>query len=136
MADAVAAAKPGPGPLSVGNLELVFDRDSKIDDGRFANNGWLQEVPDPITKLTWDNAAIISPKTARRAGSGQRRRGAPGTGGPDAGDRGHGDSRSSGLLDCGVRSGTDAQPPAALATAWVLTHTGCARPPLPTSPWA
>src|SRR5262249_29713876 len=33
---------------------------------RFANNGWLQETPDPITKLTWDNAASISPDTARR----------------------------------------------------------------------
>ena len=65
---AVATAKPGPGTLSVANLELVFDRDSKIDDGRFANNGWLQEVPDPMTKLAWDNAAIISPKTARDLG--------------------------------------------------------------------
>ena len=68
VADAVAAAKPGPGPLTVGNLELVFDRDSKIDDGRFANNGWLQEVADPITKLAWDNAALISPKTAGELG--------------------------------------------------------------------
>jgi len=68
LTEAVAAAKPGPGPLSVGNLELVFDRGLKVDDGRFANNGWLQEVPDPITKLAWDNAAIISPKTARELG--------------------------------------------------------------------
>jgi molybdopterin-containing oxidoreductase family iron-sulfur binding subunit len=68
VADAVAAAKPGAGPLSAGNLELVFDRDTKVDDGRFANNGWLQEVPDPITKLAWDNAAIISPRTARELG--------------------------------------------------------------------
>jgi molybdopterin-containing oxidoreductase family iron-sulfur binding subunit len=65
---AVKAAKPGPGALSVGNLELVFDCDSKIDDGRFANNGWLQEVPDPITKLAWDNAAIFSPKSAGELG--------------------------------------------------------------------
>jgi MoCo/4Fe-4S cofactor protein with predicted Tat translocation signal len=68
VTEAVAAAKPGPGPLSVGNLELVFDRDGKVDDGRFANNGWLQEVPDPVTKLAWDNAAIIGPKTARELG--------------------------------------------------------------------
>ena len=33
-------------------------------DGRFANNGWLQELPKPITKLTWDNAVLISPATA------------------------------------------------------------------------
>ena len=32
-----------------------------MDDGRYINNGWLQELPDPITKLTWDNAAMMSP---------------------------------------------------------------------------
>ena len=64
----VAAAKPGPGPLSAENLELVLDRDAKVDDGRFANNGWLQELPDPVTKLTWDNAALFSPKTAQALG--------------------------------------------------------------------
>jgi MoCo/4Fe-4S cofactor protein with predicted Tat translocation signal len=37
-------------------------------DGRHANNGWLQELPDTITKLTWDNAALISPKTAKELG--------------------------------------------------------------------
>ena len=36
-----------------------------MDDGRFANNGWLQELPDPITKLTWDNAAMMSPNFAK-----------------------------------------------------------------------
>ena len=34
-------------------------------DGRFANNGWLQELPKPVTKLTWDNAALVSPKLAK-----------------------------------------------------------------------
>jgi MoCo/4Fe-4S cofactor protein with predicted Tat translocation signal len=49
-------------------FELVFITDSKLDDGRYANNGWLQELPDPITKLTWDNAALISPVAAKKLG--------------------------------------------------------------------
>ena len=49
-------------------LEIVFRPDPTIWDGRFANNGWLQELPKPLTKLTWDNAALISPATAERLG--------------------------------------------------------------------
>jgi molybdopterin-containing oxidoreductase family iron-sulfur binding subunit len=48
--------------------EVVFAPCPKVDDGRYNNNGWLQEIPDPITKLTWDNAAQISPATARKLG--------------------------------------------------------------------
>jgi MoCo/4Fe-4S cofactor protein with predicted Tat translocation signal len=50
------------------SLEISFQSDPTIFDGRFANNGWLQELPKPLTKLTWDNAALISPKTAQRLG--------------------------------------------------------------------
>ena len=49
-------------------IELVFFTDAKVYDGRFANNGWLQELPDPMTRLTWDNAALMSPKTAAAIG--------------------------------------------------------------------
>ena len=47
-------------------LEFLFRPDPSIYDGRFANNGWLQELPKPVTKLTWDNAALLSPKTAEQ----------------------------------------------------------------------
>jgi MoCo/4Fe-4S cofactor protein with predicted Tat translocation signal len=49
-------------------LEVIFRPDPTVWDGRFANNGWLQELPKPLTKLTWDNAALISPATAERLG--------------------------------------------------------------------
>src|ERR1700690_102975 len=50
------------------NLEVRFITDHKMDDGRFANNGWLQECPDPITRITWDNAIYISPRLAKEIG--------------------------------------------------------------------
>jgi len=54
--------------LSASNLEVRFVADYKTDDGRFANNGWLQECPDPITKIAWDNAILVSPRLARELG--------------------------------------------------------------------
>src|SRR5438477_3051673 len=45
--------------------EIVLTGSYAMDDGRYANNGWLQELPDPITKLTWDNAALMSPAFAK-----------------------------------------------------------------------
>jgi len=66
-------------------LEVQFLADPTLHDGRFANNGWLQELPKPVTKLTWGNAALISPKTANelQVGSGTE---APG------GEHGHGEA--------------------------------------------
>ena len=54
--------------LSADETYLLFRLDSTIEDGRWANNGWLQELPKPLTKLTWDNAALMSPMLAQRLG--------------------------------------------------------------------
>jgi MoCo/4Fe-4S cofactor protein with predicted Tat translocation signal len=66
IAKALASAKPVS--ASKESLEVIFYRDSKVDDGRYANNGWMQELPDPITKITWDNVVLVSRKTARELG--------------------------------------------------------------------
>jgi Fe-S-cluster-containing dehydrogenase component len=58
-------ATPAPDPSS---LEISFRPDPSIYDGRFSNNGWLQELPKPNTHLTWDNAAMLSPATAQKLG--------------------------------------------------------------------
>jgi molybdopterin-containing oxidoreductase family iron-sulfur binding subunit len=59
-----------PDSIDVPNnlIEIVLRPDPSIGDGSFANNAWLQEVPKPLTKLTWDNAALVSPATARTLG--------------------------------------------------------------------
>ncbi|HEV3209545.1 MAG TPA: TAT-variant-translocated molybdopterin oxidoreductase [Chthoniobacterales bacterium] len=65
LPDLLKTAGPPPGPVSPGAIEIVFPADYKIYDGRYANNGWLQELPDPITKITWDNAISLSKSTAK-----------------------------------------------------------------------
>jgi len=67
-AAAITDAAPKPGVVDARRLEVRFVPDAKIDDGRFANNGWLQECPDPITRLTWDNAILVSPRLATELG--------------------------------------------------------------------
>ena len=59
------AQQTAPTPVPEG-FELVFRTDPSIYDGRFANNGWLQELPRPLTKVTWDNVALISPHSAQQ----------------------------------------------------------------------
>jgi molybdopterin-containing oxidoreductase family iron-sulfur binding subunit len=53
-------------------VDILFRLDPSVLDGRFANNGWLQEVPKPLTKITWDNVVLVSPATAQRFGLGHR----------------------------------------------------------------
>ncbi len=64
VAQALAAEKPVAGS----GYDVVLARASSVDDGRYNNNGWLQEVPDPITKVTWENVILISPTTAKELG--------------------------------------------------------------------
>jgi molybdopterin-containing oxidoreductase family iron-sulfur binding subunit len=65
--DAIARLADALQPAG-GSFELVFTRGSGVHDGRFANLGWLVELPDPITKLTWDNAALLNPEDASALG--------------------------------------------------------------------
>ena len=68
--DRVRAAKleqlntPGFTQPVIEKLEIQFRPDPVLWDGKPSNNGWLQELPKPITNLTWDNAALVSPRTA------------------------------------------------------------------------
>jgi MoCo/4Fe-4S cofactor protein with predicted Tat translocation signal len=55
-------------PPATGGLEIIFRPDPTVWDGRFANNGWLQELPKPLTKVTWDPTAWVSPQLAKERG--------------------------------------------------------------------
>ena len=88
-------------PVAQG-LEIVFRPDPAVYDGRFANNGWLQEFPRPITKLTWDNAAIFSPTTAQEQGRASSSR--------------HGRDRSTRATRCARRSSSSRDMPMARVT--------------------
>ena len=65
---AVASALASAQPAAAKDFDLALHRDYSVDDGRYNNNGWLQEMPDPITKVTWENVIQVSPKTARDLG--------------------------------------------------------------------
>jgi MoCo/4Fe-4S cofactor protein with predicted Tat translocation signal len=62
----------GSAPASAAGIEIAFRPDPTILDGRFNNNGWLQELPKPLTHLTWDNAVLVSPATMARIGGSAR----------------------------------------------------------------
>ena len=64
--DAIARFEPGADRGTQSGVEVCFRNDPSTLDGRFANNGWLQELPKPISRLTWDNAVFVSPAMAER----------------------------------------------------------------------
>jgi molybdopterin-containing oxidoreductase family iron-sulfur binding subunit len=61
-----AASLPAAKATPAGQLEFIFRPDANVHDGRYANNGWLQELARPVTKITWDNAALVSPRLAEK----------------------------------------------------------------------
>ncbi len=65
---AAEIAKAKVSAPSAKSLDVIFATDASLYDGRWIDNGWLQEAPDPISKLTWDNAVLIAPKTAKELG--------------------------------------------------------------------
>lgn len=62
------AAAVGEATGQEAGTEIIFRADPTVWDGFYANNGWLQELPKPLTKLTWDNAALVGPAMAKRLG--------------------------------------------------------------------
>src|SRR6266852_1858254 len=68
LAVAAVAYEKGEEKRDEKAIEINFRPDPSIYDGRFANNGWLQELPKPMTKLTWDNPVLIGPAMAERMG--------------------------------------------------------------------
>ncbi|MFN0140571.1 MAG: TAT-variant-translocated molybdopterin oxidoreductase [Pyrinomonadaceae bacterium] len=59
-------SQPEQKPAAGGAFEISILPDPSVYDGRFVNNGWLQELPNPLNKVTWENVALISPKTAEK----------------------------------------------------------------------
>jgi molybdopterin-containing oxidoreductase family iron-sulfur binding subunit len=57
-------SQPTPALTASGSVEIAILPDPSVYDGRYTNNGWLQELPNPLTKITWENVALVSPKTA------------------------------------------------------------------------
>ena len=62
----MAKMPPAPATKTSQGMEIVFRPDPTIWDGSFSNNGWLQELPKPANKMTWDNAVWISPNTSQQ----------------------------------------------------------------------
>lgn len=65
---AVKGEIPKTAPLASDAVEFTFRPDPAVWDGRYSNNGWMQELPKPVTKVCWDNVAHVSPAMAQKLG--------------------------------------------------------------------
>lgn len=65
---AAAAAQYAAMPVAKGGVEIQFREHPNVGDGRFANNAWMQELPTPVTKVCWDNAAYMGPALVKKLG--------------------------------------------------------------------
>ncbi|MFZ4862064.1 TAT-variant-translocated molybdopterin oxidoreductase [Sphingobacterium sp. Mn56C] len=72
--NAAAAAITADAKKITGDVELKLYESTVMRDGRYANNAYLQELPDPVSKVTWDNYAAINPKFAEKLGIGEHGR--------------------------------------------------------------
>ncbi len=70
-------------PTGSGSIEISILPDPCVYDGRYTNNGWLQELPNPLSKITWENVALVSPKTAQKLAVNQSRDADGGAGGSE-----------------------------------------------------
>ncbi len=68
LASGLALSHTASAAPSKDKLEVVFARDYSLDDGRYNNNGWLQEMPDPVSKIVWENVIAVSATTAKDLG--------------------------------------------------------------------
>ncbi len=102
-------APPKP---AAGGLEISIVPDPCVYDGRFTNNGWLQELPNPLTKITWENVALVSPKTAAGLKLNQTRDASEQTGGSQGTSfvTTHGGNLYSDLVTLKFEGGQIAQP--------------------------
>ena len=105
-------SQPEVKPASNGPLEISIRPHQSVYDGRYSNNGWLQELPTPIAKITWENVALVSPQTAARLGINQANDARERSGGerPISFINSHGNNMFADLVSLNYQGGTIEKP--------------------------
>ena len=113
-----------------GTVEVIFRADPNIYDGRYANVGWLQEIPKPVTSMSWDNAALMSYRTLAKFGLAEQDVVAIESNGNTVYGSSHGSSRPRRRLGHGVPRVMDVATAAGSPEGWASTPTRSAVPAL------